>query len=619
MNEDRIVVLTEEKNVISEWANAEYKNFVYNCNHNGYYVNIDKITEQFDKADIETTLKNIRERIIEKEELSQFKSSEDLSDFLYVLEPGTKLHFHVDNYVKSKQTGRHVRFNVCIQKPEQGGRPIYAGRIIDQYECSYVICRSDIDYHASEWISGSKNKIIASFGFMIDNHLIDKYSNREKTVETMCNISSWRINDIQQNIMEEISLLDNHTKYMLRNYRDGASSLENFIYENIRFHSKLVESYKWIEFSLESVENKMMSDYNKKLKTGPRLSILTFFTDCNDYVVCTNVDSEMYKYKEILDDNLIAVSIPKTNTQIVFDSSKYYGLYNNSEKTENKRVYLKINLWDNSESLYSEYIPPPICLEQGFDYKLDISEIYAKSVIDYSDTNLVEKVLYDNDCRDVFEKIIEETKDNMIVVHNINKKHVDFIEIKKIYGELAEDLFQFRTADIISITETNRFYRNKIFQKVLSHDVCYWMINESEKNKWIENLYPNYHNSIVLDTMPHILNFVLFVSKFWLIELRKVYNLEYNNINLNIRDIFITKYTKTTQFIKNHLDNTFFTLKILLNDRIDFKGGELLINNDSIQLIQGDGLFHSGKNICNYSNISEGEQYVLVMFIDIVL
>jgi hypothetical protein len=616
MLEDRTVLLCDEQSRLVEWATSTYKEFTYNGNHNGYYVGISEISDKFNRDDLKNILTDVRNRIVEKENLQSFNPSLDLQDFLYVLEPGTKLHFHADNYKKSHQSGIHIRFNVCIQMAEEGGRPIYAGKVIDQRECKYIICRSELDYHASEWIKGDKHKIVASFGFMIDTAVLDRYSNREEIIETMCDVNLWKIENVHMSIDTELLSLRSQ-KYAL----DSASSpLGDFIKKTIEYHSNRLthdnpNDHLRIEFSLQPVTNKMVSDYDKKNKNCPVLTILTFFSDEPNYIVSTNVDHEMYKYKEILDDNLLAIITPKKHTQIVFNSSNYFGIYGNSNTAP---LYLKLNLWKNT--LPDNCIPYISQINDDNVDQIVFSEIYDKHVEEYSGKNLVDSILYHDNCSSIFENIITKTDKNMIILHSVSKSHIDFIEIKNTYGDLSEDIFCFRTKDVIAIPDTNRFYKNKIMKNMLSTDVCYWIINETEKlHDWTNNLYYNYDKCLILDKLPHVLNFILFVSQFWLIDIRKMYGVQEYNINLNIRDIFVAKYSKISQYVLDHLDNTFFTLKIQLNNTLDFRGGEYLINGENIRLEQGDALLHSGKKVCNHTNLNEGDKYVLIMFIDIVL
>ena len=95
------------------------------------------------------------------------------------MDSGTKLHMHKD---QNDENGFQIRFNVCIQKPEKGGYPFYAGKRLDYEERNYVICRAGLDLHTGGLIHGEKPKLMLSFGYSINKEDVHYYSNREKLI-----------------------------------------------------------------------------------------------------------------------------------------------------------------------------------------------------------------------------------------------------------------------------------------------------------------------------------------------------------------------------------------------------------------------------------------------------
>jgi hypothetical protein len=88
----------------------------------------------------------------------------------------------------------------------------------------------------------------------------------------------------------------------------------------------------------------------------------------------------------------------------------------------------------------------------------------------------------------------------------------------------------------------------------------------------------NYQNYINVEKIPAVLNFVLYVSNFWLSCIRDFYDIK--SLDLNVREIFVSKCKPTVNIntqIKNK-DETFLTLIIQLNDNVDFEGGEILFD-----------------------------------------
>jgi hypothetical protein len=119
--------------------------------------------------------------------------------------------------------------------------------------------------------------------------------------------------------------------------------------------------------------------------------------------------------------------------------------------------------------------------------------------------------------------------------------------------------------------------------------------------------------------MPAILNFLLFVSNFWLVEIKKLYHCE--NINLNINDLFVSKYTKESMNDVMNPDGSFLCLNIYLNSNIDYINGEICFNDNDqkIMIQQGDALIYNGKKLRTKGCVNDGAKYVLVFMLEIIL
>ena len=678
MKENREVVTLEEQNSIINWINNNKQILHSNLNNNQNYINIKDIENI--KSDIETKtvleyIINIKNKIIEIEGLKNFLSGDDIfKDFIYESPPGTKLHYHVDNAFKIKNEKNSdldfskimIRFNVCIQKPEKGGRPIYSGNLIELVERSYIICRSEIDYHTSEWISGNKSRINISFGFLIDTVYLNKFSNRENVINKDCLfIETWNYKDIDKyKIYENIKNIEPNEKYILKIQKENDNNLlKKFIFNISKYHMKrknkiLDEINNCIEFSfVKSKEKEVITEYNKKIKKTPILSIIIFLKHFNKPLIFTNIDNESYKYKEIPDENNIIISIPKKNDYLIIEKSNVYlnlPLDNNDEN--NELSYLKINIWELPSNDLKEYINDKDVL-MNFSYSDNLSytnfdnnnetnilSIEDKIMLDLNNRelnndcsnivyekincyyNLIENILYENNNSNSINKINKYLKkldlyENILILHLFRNNEIDYLNLlEKFDNDIAKDIYPFFNKDI-QLFENNRFKKKKIIEKIISKDVCYWIINESEKlNKWIESPYKNYNTYLNIESLPSVLNYILFVSNFWLLNLKKIFELENSNINMNIKDIFVTKYSKeNVHFVKN-VDESFIILNIALNDNKDYKGGEILfdnVENENILLQQGDMLIYNGKCLRSNGGISYGEKYVLVVIIDI--
>lgn len=167
------VLSIEDQRVIIDWTKENWDKFIYNKNNSGYFIFIDALKNDTEYKNIYTIFQKIKNNIMELENLRDMESHLYLSDFIYHMDPGTKLHRHKDT--NENNSSYHIRFNVLIQSAEQGGIPVYSGKKIKTKERCYIICRSGLDYHSSTEIKGKKSKIVLSFGFNFDKSKIHNY------------------------------------------------------------------------------------------------------------------------------------------------------------------------------------------------------------------------------------------------------------------------------------------------------------------------------------------------------------------------------------------------------------------------------------------------------------
>jgi len=406
------------------------------------------------------------------------------------------------------------------------------------------------------------------------------------------------------------------------------NNIEKCVYDISLFHMDnnnidFNKSLHNIEFSIENPDNTFKIHYNRKNKKYPLLSIITFLEDNSNPIIFTDIDLESYKYKEISDDNELLCIKPRINTQIVFDSSKYFGFYKANEI--NGKI-LKINIWDIKLDHKLPMYTSNICTKYNLTYIEELQLDFVFENVFYK--NIINSLLYEDLCKlHVLDNVIKKHAMNtMIVIKNVSSDYIDISILKEKYGDIAEDIYPFinKNSDILIDVEKNRFNRNKIVQNVLSKDVCYWIINECEKMEWNESKYSNYNTYINVKKIPSILNFLLFVSNFWLHEIKELYSCK--NISLNITDVFVSKYTKNVISDAKTNDNSFLTLNIYLNDNINYKDGEIVFSNDitngisseKIMINQCDMLIYNGKLLRTNGNVSGGVKYILVFMLEIM-
>lgn len=439
------------------------------------------------------------------------------------------------------------------------------------------------------------------------------------------NFCSWNIENliINNHIKEDFI----NTKYLLdKSNIDNYDVIEKTIYDIASFHMKdknIDFTSSNVDFSIETVSDKFNIDYNKKTKKYPLFSIITFLEDKMNPMIFTKIDLESYKYKEFTDENTFLYFKPSCFSQIVFDSSKYYGSYKFDDKANRK--ILKINVWDFENNEIPIYVSNDVNKQ---DYN---SIIFRPNHNDnYSETlvyrNVIFLFLYEefNKIPQLDHIITKNNDKSIIIIKNTDKEYYNMLFLEENFGELAKDIYVFinNNVDYLIDIENNRFYRNKIIQNILSKDVCYWIINECEKNdKWDTSVYKNYDNYLNVEKMPSIFNFLLFTSNFWLMDIKKIFNCE--KINFNIKDVFISKYSKETTIDQTqNSDGSFLTFNIFLNDDVDYTDGEIFFSDSSdenVKIKQGDMLVYNGKKLRTKGSVTNGVKYVLVFMIEMIL
>jgi len=425
-------------------------------------------------------------------------------------------------------------------------------------------------------------------------------------------ITVWKINNIDIN---ELSI---NQKYIFNS--SSETNIGKTIYDICQFHmtSKNIvynSDIHSIEAEIIKANNAFQIDYNRKLKNCPLFTILTFLSD-DENLCITDIDLESYKYKEIKDENIFACFKASKNSQIVFDSSKYYGFYNSLGSK-----VLKINIWDNKIESNSNLQTIQESISQQYESPIIIQLKTPDIMESLIYKNIINTFLYEEIQSNIFiNNILAKYEENsLIYIDNKSAKYIDIPYLQEKYGEVASDMYPFVNTNIDAIIdkETNRFYRNKIIQNILSKDVCYWIINEFEKLEWGVSKYQNYNTYINVEQNMAVLNFLLFISNFWLMELTKSYNCE--TIKLNITEMFVSKYTKEKIVEDKHVDGNFIIFNIYLNSNIDYKDGEILFENDErIAIQQGDLLLYNGKRMRTNGAVSDGVKYVLVLMVEII-
>jgi hypothetical protein len=441
------------------------------------------------------------------------------------------------------------------------------------------------------------------------------------------NVHLYDINN-DNNITQFTELLNQNNRYILDiNNTNGFNIFEKYVYEIALFHlnniNKVLDLNKnIIEFSLLK-NNNYIIDYNRETKTYPLVTALTFLNDGPANLLFTNVDIESYKYKNIKDHNNIAIIPQKKNKNVCFDSSNFYGIFN----MDNSAV-LKINVWsENPNFIFSNYDFNTISKDIAYlnvEFNKDTTCV-IESIID-DDKKIIENILYEESC-DVYNDLlitINNNKDKGILFIIIKLAINDYYYLINKYGDsMGTDIFNIITKDCI-VNEKNIFYKKQIIKNTLSHDVCYWIINESlrhkHENSWKNNKYNTFDKTLDIEEIPSVFNFLKFVSLNYCKQIKTLYNVD--NFELNIISMFITKSFNASDNKENDFtlknDKSFLTLLIQLNNENDFENGKIYFDDDSsLLLMQGDMLIYNGKTMRTKEQVTNGEKVMLVIIIDL--
>jgi hypothetical protein len=161
-------ITAEENNILLNWINE---------NHTKFNVNQSASTETLapygsrkfctsDKIDNfpKEIVKKIKDRVIQIENIKEWIEEPTFKDLIGINGEGGSIHLHtdpnVDGYV-------HVRYNVILKYPTEGGHSIYNGKINELKENMVWRCVAGKVMHGSVPVVGDIPRITLSLGFQI--------------------------------------------------------------------------------------------------------------------------------------------------------------------------------------------------------------------------------------------------------------------------------------------------------------------------------------------------------------------------------------------------------------------------------------------------------------------
>ena len=409
------------------------------------------------------------------------------------------------------------------------------------------------------------------------------------------NIYSFENNVTIENIKYENNILDlNKNNYDI---------LEDFIFNSVYYH---LNNNNYIENKVTSKQRNNIFNYiieykiinrkeilyiENKEKITPVFSILNNFeNEINEPIIFTNINTDNYKYNEIEEienkDGFLLTFIEK-NTQCLFDSSKYFYIINNhSEMNIN---YLLINVWEIENN--NNNINVPNNKIKDFNFK-NITKITQNIMINH------ENFLYD---------FFYKQQENINIIKSMLNEEA-FSEIKN------NNVFVIKSNNLYNRIVNNKHSSNflkEIIKKGMSIDVCYWILNEiNKKNNWEIRNNISYFD---LENTSSVMSYLFFVIKQWINYIKNELSLN-DDFEMNIKNLFVYKFEKKSSNIFN--DHNFLSIHINLSNSKDYKGGEYIINNDEMFILEQCDILLYNANYKLNTQIYDGERYILVITIN---
>jgi len=470
----------------------------------------------------------------------------------------------------------------------------------------------------------------------------------------MDSIKLWHIenNISNESMIDMINKNVNNSTQLLDLTKESFDAYEKVIYDIALYHfNRLNINNNANEYYVEFwCKNKFdthklhvdCDEYEKKTNMNyiyPLLSCVTYFNDNCCPTIITNIDMEIYKYKEFENQTELFLSFPKCNKQITFNGKYYHGstlIDNNNFAKDDSRYIIAINLWDkkpcnvnyytskNNSATFSK-VQEIVSIEKENDFTNIIS--VCKKNINYS---LFEDILYNNNKNALIEFKNYINFDNskktcykFVLDNDIERKQIN-LQLKNKYGDIIDDINEIM--DEKSNLKYNRFLQRFHYEKVYTPDICRYLINESEKyaaanGGWTTKRHNNYPTTdLPVEKIPSIFGLILQTLETITKKIHKSYCLQENMI-LNVVDLFVVKYKDIEQnYLDMHHDGSFLSFNILLSNTDDFKeGGTYFDDGLTAHLEQGDILIHSSKIKHAGLPITKGTRYLLVGFLNLDL
>jgi len=283
---------------------------------------------------------------------------------------GAQLHSHVDPNVDNLI---HTRFNVYIKIPDEGGYPVYNGKVYRLKERTYLCCRAGIEPHYCQKVKG--DRIIISYGFLIPYNEISninyiyqldiKYILKKKIMEYIIKNTHLKSNiiDIYYNFFDNCKIITQKIEKFSNLNINLLTNIINIIKNDEKINSNdLTNELKKYDFlySLNGISTKLIRKC--KLFNSTNDENIYIFEDIKDKNDKINTVKKYLTYP---------CDIPDIRVNRFYYGNKNTGTHLHNHSPALNYLFSGIKLW-----LIIEYEKTNLCYLKLNNYFYDIN--YAK-------------------------------------------------------------------------------------------------------------------------------------------------------------------------------------------------------------------------------------------------
>lgn len=165
-------ITDHEKNFLLDWTLENEEKFYQN--KIGQYGEGKKIgiLQNIENSPMKI-VESIKKRIIDIENIDEWELDPTFKDAIGINREGGAIHTHIDPNIDGHT---HVRYNVLLSCPEEGGDSIYDNKINKLVEKMVWRCVAGVVEHGSTPVVGKKPRVTLTLGFQIKNKLKESKS-----------------------------------------------------------------------------------------------------------------------------------------------------------------------------------------------------------------------------------------------------------------------------------------------------------------------------------------------------------------------------------------------------------------------------------------------------------